>query len=708
MPASSWMLPRVVAATRLRSALICLLGSYLLVALSLPAFAQPPSSSTDIAPAGDLDSLDIPELLAGLRPSNCFGFTDIEDLRALSICDALSIDQNVKARELSEQWLRAEPESVAAQFSFAEVLFTVEGNMARALFHLNRAEELSGYQSLEQAISSGNAQWHYLTLSQLSYVHQLMGDQLQSLRYLDKINQVYGIDMESFRGWPLIKMKEFEAARESANRVLQSSSDKRERARAWNTLCAVELASLVPPDSMEACDRTIDGDGDDGDSAANDYDTVYLSNASEVSLSLLQMDRAEAYLDRATRYLNPQSVADPWIYKMYLTMAQGRFDEARTALDRMLVWRGSQDPVVSVMNRAEHFLVSASFLLLAGYSEDAIRLSSTALNQPDRNGSYSAGDEQKDSAAALLNMVANRSQYQIQLEAIATMDWAESIPARLSAARLLLDAWRAERRAASIFADFEVLQSRLRPYAPLDVYIPEWIEPEIIALIGAGVMSTILDQARSNGAFTLNEGYYFSYLTEIRPLEKQHQQTLDAGVQALTLLPPEEVLLKARVSAHMANAAWRRQQYTEALTYYESALRQDPSILRRLGASIPVTINADNSDFSRQVDKYLSRSPRFQEVNAGLILEVKAEPDLSICLKNRTGAILSCYTMLAVESQDSKWNAQQLTQQFHTETFGLGYDISKAQRSILLGSSVILSSQLNSDRQQNRDAILAR
>jgi hypothetical protein len=64
--------------------------------------------------------------------------------------------------------------------------------------------------------------------------------------------------------------------------------------------------------------------------------------------------------------------------------------------------------------------------------------------------------------------------------------------------------------------------------------------------------------------------------------------------------------------------------------------------------------------------------------------------------------------MLAVESQDSKWNAQQRTQQFHTETFGLGYDISKAQRSILLGSSVILSSQLNSDLQQNRDAILAR
>ena len=675
-----------------------LLGLCLLLVFSNSILAQAdPPLSID-----SLDSIEIPELLRPL----CFGFRDISELRALSICDALDIDLNVKARELSEQWLRAEPDSVAAQFTFAEILFTVEGNMPRALFHLKLAEELGAYDNLEQAYSAGDGQWYYLTLSQLSYVHQLMGDQLKSLEYLDKINQFYGIDMESFRGWPLIKLKEYDAARTSANRVLQSSNDERERARAWNTLCAVELASLTPIDSMAACDRAIDED--EGADASNDYDTVYLSNASEVSLSLLQMDKAEAYLDRATRYLNSRSVADPWIYKLYLTMSQGRFDEAREALDRMLVWRGSQDPIASVMNRAEHFLVSASFLLLAGYAEDAIRLSSTALSQPDRNGSYSAGDEQKDSAAALLNMVANRSEYQIRMETIATMDWTESMGARVGAARLLLDAWRAERRAASIFADFEVLQNRVRPYAPLDVHIPEWIEPEIIAIIGSGIMSSILEQARDNGAFMLNDGYYYSYLTEIAALESQAQETLSAGALALARLPAEEVLLKARVSAHMANAAWRDEQFTDALSHYEAALRQDPSILRRLYASIPVIIDADDSDFSKQVEKYLARSPRFRQTDAGLILEISAEPDLSICLNTRTGTKLSCYTMLAVDNQSSKWNAQQLTRKFHTETFGLGYDISKAQRSILLGSSVILSSQLNTDLQQNRDAILVR
>ena len=152
---------------------------------------------------------------------------------------------------------------------------------------------------------------HYLTLSQLSNVHQLMGDQQRALEYLGKIEDIYGQDIESFRGWPLLKLKQYDAARASAMAVLENSENERERARAWNTLCAVELASLAPIDSMAVCNRAI---SEDENLAAQSGagDTVYLTNASEVALSLLRMDAAEEYLDRATRNLNPDSVADPW------------------------------------------------------------------------------------------------------------------------------------------------------------------------------------------------------------------------------------------------------------------------------------------------------------------------------------------------------------------------------------------------------------
>ena len=650
-----------------------------------------------------LDNIEIPQAQRQL----CFGFADVEDPQALAVCDALNLDLNVKARELSEQWVRSEPNSPAAQFALSEVLLTIEGNMPRALFHLNRAEELTNYNTIPEALESGNLQWHYLTLSQLSYVHQLMGDQLRSLEYLDRLEEVYGQDVESFRGWPLIKLKQYDAARGSANRVLQDSEDSRERARAWNTLCAVELASLQPIESMVACDRTIDEDGDGIDSM-NDYDTVYLSNASEVALSLLKIDEAEEYLNRATRYLNADSVANPWIYKLYLLMNQGRFDESREALDRMLVWREAQEPIVNVMNRAEHFLATASLFLLAGYSEDAIKLTTTALNQPDRNGSYSADDAQKDSMAALINMMANRLEYQIRLEQIATMGFFESLSARIDATNFQINAWRSERRAAALFAEFDVLQNRLRPYAPLDVHIPEWIEPEIIGSIGTGVMNNIIEQANSNGAFMLNAGYYHAYKAEVAALENDRDAVLAQGAAALSQLPSQEVLLRARLAAHLGTAAWQDNDFGEALGYYESAYQQDPSILRRLNISLPVDITNDDTDFSEQVSGYLAKSPRFSQNSNGMVLEAITTPDLSICLKTRTGTILSCYTMVAAENESSTWNARQLTKMFHTQTFGLGYDISQAQRSILMGSSVILSSQNDSSMQRNRETVLDR
>ena len=243
-PWSVWPAVRLPDAGPPRRGIAALLLGWALSCAGFSALAQ-----DDSAPGlGDVEIA---------RSFSCFGFTDIENPRALEICDALSLEENVRARELGEEWIRLQPDSPAAQFSYAEVLYTAEGNLARALFHLNRAESLTGYADINEAVESGNIQWHYLTLSQLSNVHQLMGDQQRALDYLDRIEEIYGQDIESFRGWPLLKLKQYDAARASAMAVLENSENERERARAWNTLCAVELASLAPVDSMAVCNRAI-------------------------------------------------------------------------------------------------------------------------------------------------------------------------------------------------------------------------------------------------------------------------------------------------------------------------------------------------------------------------------------------------------------------------------------------------------------------
>ncbi len=636
----------------------------------------------------------------------CFGMLGISEQRALQICDALALKENIKARELAQRWIAEQPGSAAAQFALAEVLVRVEGNLARALFHLNRAEALTDYTSMGRAIAAGNAEWHYLTLSQLSYIHQLMGNQEASLSYLDKVEAVYGQEMESFRGWPLIKMQRWDEARESANKVLASSNDPRERSRAWNTLCAVELASLRPSESLEACDKSISEDESLAIDDDSYIDTVYLLNAAEVALSMLRFSEAEEYLTRASRSLNPDSVGDPWINLLYLYMNQSRFDEARRALDNLLIWRDQQEPIVGVMNRAEHFLVSASFLLLAGYPEDAATLSATALNQPDRTGSFSADEAQKDSIAALINYIANRTAYQSKLEQAAWLDFPESLYARADALGFWFKSWRSGRHAASLFAQPQTLMNRLRPYAPLDVHIPEWLEPELVTLLGEGVIGAILEDTLAEGAFTLNEGYYFAYHTEVSALKGNDEATLEYANRALALLPNEEHMLKARLSARVAEVAWRRGNTEVALNNYEVALQSDPSIFRRLGLSLPVNISGVDAPFERQVIAYLEASPRFSAAADGLNLEVFPQNELTICLSTRGGVPLSCVQMGPIDETLTLQPEQQLVQEFHEKTFGLGYDISQSQRMRLLGSSVILSSQNNTDARQNRDAVL--
>jgi tetratricopeptide (TPR) repeat protein len=669
------------------------------------------------------DDLDFP-----MTQVLCFGMSGITDRNALGVCDALALGQNVRARELAQAWVTEQPNSPAAQFALSEVLFRVEGNLPRALFHLNVAESLMNYTSLGRAIESGNLEWHYLTLSQLSYTHQLIGNQNESLRYLDMISQIYGQDVESFRGWPLIKLKRYDDARASAERVLANSDNPRDRSRAWNTLCAVELADLRPNESLIACENAMSEDQSIALADANaELDTVHLLNASEVSLNLLRFDEAEDYLNRASRTIDPNSVGNPWVYKLYLYMNQARYDSAREALDRMLVWRDAQSPLTNVMNRGDHFMVSAIFLMLAGYPEDAARLTQAALNQPDRTGSYTADEAQKDSVAALVNSMAHRLRYERIREQLATETWWSAWRLRITAQAARFQSWRAARHAASLFADQETLQNRMRPYAPLDVHIPEWIESELIKLMGAGVMQNMLNNAAAQGAFALNQGYFHSYQTEIAAVRRQHDLLRASAEDALRLLPSHEVLLRARASARLAEMLWNtagsgsaagNAQRAEALEHYAYALRQDPGLFRRLGTSIPVNFvapsaQAGNDAFVRDLRKFLRRSPRLTAHPEGLPLELLADGSQTLCLRDAGGGALSCIQLAPAAVSDqgptlaeaAQTDAQRLAHQFHEGTFSLAYDISRTQRLALLGNSVIFSNQ-NNNAAQGQNTLL--
>ncbi|MDA0895573.1 MAG: hypothetical protein O3A71_01965 [Proteobacteria bacterium] len=648
------------------------------------------SLTVSIAARGqDLTEIELP------APEICFGLRTIVEPEALAVCSALDANLRIRARELAEQWLNSAPNSAAAHYTLAEVLLTVEGNVPRALFHLNQAETNSKIRSFDQMIEvSAEAPfdakpetplWHYLTLNQLASVHQLIGNQEDSLRYLDALAEAYGVDLESYKGWPLIKLGRFEEARQSALRVLAAEDvDRFSEAQAWNTLCAVELSEPQENLSAPACDKALELD-EAAQSDRQELSTVTLTNAAEVALSRLRVDQAESLIDRATRYPNPSSVSNPWIQKLYLTLAQGRFDDAQSALEQMLIWRNRQDPLIGVSNTAEHFLVSATFLLIAGYTEDAARLAESALNQPDRNGNFSADDAQKDAIAALLTTLAFRADYERQLEHAAAQEWQLRFSSVARAQLTRLAAWRAGRRAASLFANAEIMRDRLRPYAPLDVHIPEWMEPEIAKLLGAGVFDLLIEDAEIRGSFRGALGYKHVFETEAAALQEEFDRVISEGMLALSLLPSAEVLLRARVHWHLAHAYWSKGDTLMARSLLSTSLRQDPSLARRLGGNIPVTLSHDGSEFALALASKLAASPRFDATPEGLALEIATT---SLCLRDSEGAVLSCYTPAPDELDPAK-----IAIEFQRRLFGIGVDLSKAQLSALMGASVVLRSQ---------------
>ena len=640
------------------------------------------------AAAQSLDEVPLP------APQQCFGLRTIVEPQALEICAALAAERNIRARDLAESWLREAPESAAAHYALAEVLLTVEGNAPRALFHLNRAEANSTITSVDAMLAAEpNDQlsplWHYLTLNQLSSVHQLIGNQEESLRYLDALETAYGVKLEPYKGWPLIKLRRFEEARQSALRVLADEDlDSFSAAQAWNTLCAVELSEpLLSPDA-QACDQALALD-EAAVTAGGELSTVTLSNAAEVALSRLQIAEAEALIDRATRYPNPSSIANPWIQKLYLTMAQGKFSDAARVLSEMLNWRNRQDPLVAISNRAEHFLVGATLLLLAGYGEDATKLANLALNQPDRNGNFSAADSQKEAIAALITTLAARADYERRIEAAYATEGFEGLGLLIEAQTVRFAAWRAGRRAASLFANAQVMQDRLRPYGPLDVHIPEWMEMEIVGLLGTSVAKAVIEQADLAGTFNRGSGYRFAYLTEVAALESQHSQTVDLATQALQNLPAAETLLSARLLWHRATALWQLDSYPAARRDFAASMRLDPSLARRLGAALPVQLLGDGSAGAKALQKSLAASPRLLIHEQGLPLELTAN---SLCLAGSEGNTLSCYTARAAESP--------VAIELQSQLFGVGVELSKAERSALTGASVVLRSQRYREGQQ--------
>ena len=192
---------------------------------------------------------------------------------------------------------------------------------------------------------------------------------------------------------------------------------------------------------------------------------------------------------------------------------------------------------------------------------------------------------------------------------------------------------------------------------------------------------------------------------------------LSHAEQAIQQLPGQEVLLRSRVQARLAQTLWQQgstEEQTRALALFADVYRQDPNLFRRLAITLPVRLTGPDNAFAQEQRDWLSGSPRFSLEENGLLLELAPTASDPVCLRTVERLVLSCTQIAAndadsgtaTDADDTLTPAARLIQQLQMAAFRLDYPIEQSQRLALLGTSVVVSGQQRNPQQQQRDTVL--
>lgn len=640
-----------------------------------PAPAAPPAEARADPLAGGLDDLE-PWLRDAVGP---------EREAQLAVL-ALDAGRMIRARELAEQLLDRDPESIAGHCVLGQVLAIAEGNLSAAAHHLERC--LEAYERRYGEPAEGDPWlWHRLALENLLAVHVDMARHEEALEYVDRLEASYGDEQRHRRGWPLFQLRRLGAAREVAEELLEEVEDPALRAIAWHTLCAVAGEEYDRETAYETCLLSLEIDREDPD-------PVRFTNAAEAAKGLLRADEAERLLLEATGHFARGSVAIPWTELTYLYLEQGRLAEALAATREALAWRSRQPAWTGALNWTMQDVAAAHLLLIAGRPLLAARLSARALDQPDRGGRYSAEHAQVEGATALLDRVANRTAAELRAEEASASSGSEFLRPWLASLRHRLRAWQSGRRARAHFASRRLLESRLAPHAPGFVVVPEWLDLDLVAVLGPGVVEAALTEWSGAGGPPGGEGYRVAFAAEAAHRAGRHEQALARVETALRLLPRWETLLRARLAATGAAAARAEGEASRALELLGLAWQIDPGVIRREGLALPTRFETSGGAMAREAVRRLRRSPRLEPARAGFVVRVQQSgTELQACLEGPQGAVLRCARTRAEAGEDAGTSATRLAREFHATTFAPRVDLTQADIRSLDGSTVASGGQ---------------
>lgn len=546
--------------------------------------------------------------------------------------------QPITARERAEEILKHDPNSFVAHLVLGQVLHEAEASYPLALFHLERA--LALFEAKYGTRPSPEQPWrfHAALLGQLAETHGDLEHHRERLRLIALFNELYDPDMIAEQAWTLMKLGRHQEARLAANQGLAQEERPTQRMIALNALCAIEFEAGDDGASYEACKRAVD----DARLSGRLVSAVDLTNLAEAARSLFQLDEAERLAIEATQA--PVSFyGNPWLDLAELYTRQGRFPEALAALKEIPAYRTERPAETRAADQNEVRRALSAFLVTLSKGEQAQQITAQALVRPDRRAHQSRNAIQDGVVVALLDRAARHLVIEREAEQAAARPWytrlaryLESLPARFAA-------YQSARLSARLLSEHDPLVGTFRVGTASAAIIPPWLLGELVQVLGPGVVRTALAQARQGDRRQGAEAYYDAVEAEALLAQGRLQAALTTAERSLAQLGVAEQLLRGRVFAVAAQAAWELGRHAQALTLFESAFQSDPGVLRRLGVSVPVRLQVAADPVAAAIADAVIASPRFESDDLGMRLEVRSGGGkASACLFGVGQAVIAC------------------------------------------------------------------
>ena len=437
---------------------------------------------------------------------------------------------------------------------------------------------------------------------------------------------------------------------------------------------------------------------------------VHAYNAALAARSALLPDRAEKLALEGTKRLAFTS-ANPWRLLVRLYADQGRMKDAVEALRDMQAWRTKQPPAVRDQTRAETDVVFSTVLLLAAETKTGMRLLDLAIDRPDRRGLSSSSREQALGAHALLRRALARTHGELLAEKASYSDEPGLLSRAYGGAGRGLSVWADEERIVSVLSDTDRLVATFRVFLRGGIEpVPVWLLGDLIDVLGTGIVGAAIKRARKMEKDPRVAPYFDALSAELALAQGDEKRAIKLAKSALAALPKREALLKARTAAAAARAAkdqGKRQLY---LSLLEQTMQLDPSIIRRLGMSIPAKISlAEKSKTGRLLADKLEDSPRLDHDSKAFVVDIRGTArQLQVCLRGPQGAQLSCAIASppAVDPKTKKPKtesdeqyAARVAEAFHMKALAMPLGLSSVDLASLDGSTTV-AEQAARDRLQ--------